>query len=134
MPVDPFITWLWLIARTLLLPLAVGLTVSVVIYRQGVRLSRRRRRRARLLAAPRKESRPDPILADGRHERRTAARRAGSSVEILVSDAAVQVAVVRGQIVDRSTGGLALDLVIEGDVDLGTVLSVRSPHMPVNLP
>jgi hypothetical protein len=52
--------------------------------------------------------------------------RRGPSVAVLISDADAIVEPVRGWVVNRSTDGLRLELTEEGDVDPGTILSVKA--------
>jgi PilZ domain len=68
----------------------------------------------------------DPFLEGGTHERRSAPRRAGNPVDILLSDSQAEVEPVAGIVLDRSATGIALELWAEGDVSPGTVLSIRS--------
>jgi len=81
-----------------------------------------------------KSSDPDPFTQGSARERRGAPRRRGNPVPILVSDADNAVTPVRGWVMDRSGGGLGLELEEEGEVDIGTVLSVRPLDAPDTVP
>jgi PilZ domain-containing protein len=67
----------------------------------------------------------DPFSSGSSYDRRTAPRRKGNPVDVLLSDAKVEVRPVRGVVLDRSVSGLALELEEEGEVDTGTIISVR---------
>lgn len=67
----------------------------------------------------------DPFSSGSMYDRRTAPRRKGNPVDVLLSDAKVEVAPVHGVILDRSVTGLALELEEEGEVEPGTIISVR---------
>src|SRR5262249_1200401 len=73
---------------------------------------------------------PDPFDEGSKFDRRTAPRRRGNPVAVRVSDGDARVEPVRAWVVDRSAGGLGLELEEEGEVDLGTVLSVRPTDAP----
>jgi hypothetical protein len=106
----------WLAAGVVL---AAGVLVAAV-----ARFSRRRSADARVdLGKPVMEG--DLFQHGSRSERRVAPRRGGNPIPILVSDAKAEVEPVRGWVLDRSIGGLGLELEEEGEVDIGTVLSVR---------
>jgi len=122
--------WPWLLLA------AVGAAAAFA----GIRLLRRK-------AMPKPRPAPEPAFTKRRMkagptvyptsspaDRRTSPRREGGIVEILVSDDSAQVPAVRGRLVDRSKGGMALELIVEGEVDPGTVLSVRTADMPLNMP
>jgi hypothetical protein len=66
----------------------------------------------------------DPYLHGSSLEKRGSLRRAGGSVPVLLSDAAGQAEPVRGTIMDRSTGGLAI--AVETLIPPDTVLGVRT--------
>jgi hypothetical protein len=121
---DAILTWLddvpnlplWLATGTVLV---TGILVTVTS-----RLSRQARADARVdLGAPVFKS--DPFMQGSSFERRKAPRRGGNPIAILVSDADAEVEPVRGWVLDRSVGGLGLELEEEGQVDVGTLLSVR---------
>jgi hypothetical protein len=71
----------------------------------------------------------DPFVEGSTRERRSAPRRKGNPVDVLLSDAAAEVDPVTGVVLDRSATGLALELWVEGDVAPGTIISVR-PKRP----
>ena len=56
-------------------------------------------------------------------ERRSGLRRGGTHLSVLLSDAEGKVRPVRGVIIDRSVGGLAV--AVDEPIRLGEVLSVR---------
>jgi hypothetical protein len=66
----------------------------------------------------------DPFQRSG-SERRGAPRRRGNPIAVLVSDAKAEVEPVHGWVTDRSASGLGLELDEEGQVEVGTILSVR---------
>jgi hypothetical protein len=110
--------------------IGAGLVIAVGVMLGGrALLSRRRRDGARDLdAAMKKKS--DPFEQGSTSDRRTAPRRRGNPVAVRISDSEGQVEPVRGWVVDRSAGGLGLELEEEGDVEVGTVLSVRPTDAP----
>jgi hypothetical protein len=65
----------------------------------------------------------DPFRDGGRSERRSSPRRGGTHLSVLLSDAEGQARPVRGVIIDRSSGGLAI--AVDEPIRLGEVLSVR---------
>lgn len=67
----------------------------------------------------------DPFHEGGFRERRRAPRRKGNTVDVLLSDDKAEVQPISGIVIDRSTTGLALELYAEGEVEPGTVISVR---------
>jgi len=67
----------------------------------------------------------DPFSSGSSYDRRGAPRRKGNPVDVLLSDAKVEVHPVRGVVLDRSVTGIALELEEEGEVDEGTIISVR---------
>jgi len=69
------------------------------------------------------QSSSDPFIEGSSSERRTAPRRRGNSVPILVSDADGVASPRHGIVVDRSIGGLGLRLDLE--VPVGSVITVR---------
>jgi len=109
---------LWLATATVLV---TGILVVV-----SARLARQARANANArvdLGAP--VFKGDPYTQGSSFERRKAPRRGGNPIAILVSDAEGEVEPVRGWVLDRSLGGLGLELAEEGQVDVGTILSVR---------
>jgi len=75
---------------------------------------------------------PDPFTHGATRERRSALRRAGNVVPILVSDAEARSTPTNGWVIDRSTGGLKL--VVGESVVPGTILSVRTSNAPQTIP
>src|SRR5262249_59657642 len=67
----------------------------------------------------------DPFLQGGFVERRGAARPQGHAVDVLLSDANGEVEPVQGLVIDRSLTGLGLEVWEDGEVEPGTVISVR---------
>jgi PilZ domain len=65
----------------------------------------------------------DPYLQGGRAEKRSSLRRGGSQVSVFVSDAEGEARPIRGTVVDRSAGGLAI--AVDEPLPPGEVLSVR---------
>ena len=102
--------------------LAVAAVLVAGIF-AATRIARRPAKDAQVQKKPNKES--DPFHQGGGSERRVAPRRRGNPIAVLVSDAEAAVEPVRGWVMDRSAGGLGLELEEEGEVDVGTILSVR---------
>jgi hypothetical protein len=67
----------------------------------------------------------DPFLEGGFRERRRAPRRKGNPVDVILTDDQEEVEPVAGVVIDRSATGLALELWSEGDIEPGTIISVR---------
>jgi hypothetical protein len=111
--------------------IGVGVLIAPLVFLVGRSLANRRRT-AEDAHVVLKE--PDPFVQGGSNERRTAPRRRGNPVSVLVSDAEVVVEPVRGWVLDRSGTGLGLELLEEGEVAIGTILSIRpteaSEHVP----
>jgi hypothetical protein len=76
-------------------------------------------------SVPRAADDSDPFSHGSFNERRGAPRRKGNPVDVLLSDAKAEVEPVHGLVIDRSLTGLALELDQEGEVDIGTIISVR---------
>lgn len=70
----------------------------------------------------------DPFVHGSANEKRTAHRRRGNPVQILITDAEATRTPELGWVVDRSVGGLCLS--VSEEVKPGTVLSVRACHAP----
>jgi hypothetical protein len=114
-------------SQWLLIP-AVGVASAGVALVIGRSLFGRRQIAPR---SPKKDSPPappDPFVHGSATERRIALRRSGKAVEVLITDAEVKEEPSRGWVVDRSTGGLCLEVIKE--VEPGTVLSVRTVNAP----
>lgn len=101
--------------------------VSGLLIAGAVRLSRGRAREdpEREIDLGKPVTAGDPFMQGSFSERRKAPRRRGGHIAVLVSDAEGEVEPVRGWVVDRSVTGLGLELEEEGEVDVGTVLSIR---------
>lgn len=67
----------------------------------------------------------DPFQQGSSRERRSAPRRAGNPVDVLLSDAKSEVEPIAGIVLDRSATGLGLELWVEGDIRPGTIITVR---------
>jgi hypothetical protein len=115
------------------LPLVIGLNVSLVVYFLGLRYLSRRQPWTSCLPRRSRYAR-DIALSDGRKDRRGEPRRTVNPVPILVSNETAAVAAVHGWVMDRSSGGLGLELEEEGELEPGTLLSLRAEEMPINLP
>lgn len=110
------------------LVVAAGIVVACAAALFGLRLCRRRPRvkpsevvmPAPPVALP---AAPDPFLFGGRQERRGSARRGGSSVSVLIADTSHGLQPFEGHVVDRSVGGLGLE--VGHEVAAGTILNVR---------
>jgi hypothetical protein len=109
--------------------IGAGLAIAIVIMLVGrVLLSRNREHsRVNLDAALEKA---DPFEQGSTSDRRTAPRRRGNPVAVRLSDSEGQVEPVRAWVVDRSAGGLGLELDEEGEVEIGTILTVRPTDAP----
>jgi hypothetical protein len=85
-------------------------------------------------AAPRGNvAHPDPFVYGSATEKRTALRRRGNSIKVLISDLDAQARPTEGWILDRSVGGLCLQ--VEGaEVPVGTILSVLASNAPAGTP
>jgi len=81
-------------------------------------------------SAPRKDAASldggsvDPFVYGSATEHRSSIRRSGNPVEVLVADAEVTTELGRAWVVDRSLGGLCLQ--VDNPMEAGTVLSVRA--------
>src|SRR5262249_26555602 len=74
----------------------------------------------------------DPFVHGGSSGRRSALRRGGNPVAILISDAETRAKPSPGFVIDRSTGGLCLS--VPEPVVEGTILSVRTSNAPETIP
>jgi hypothetical protein len=74
----------------------------------------------------------DPFVHGSPSDRRTAARRAGKLVRVLVSDENAQAEPIEGWVTDRSVGGLCLTL--REAVSQGRILSVKAGEAPETIP
>jgi hypothetical protein len=105
-------------------PVAVGALCAALVF-----LAAQLRRRPGLPTPPgwrrgAEGSQPaDPFRDGGRSERRSSLRRGGNHLSVLLSDAEGEVGPVRGTVIGRSTGGLAV--AVDEPDRLGEVLSVR---------
>ncbi|MBY0522926.1 MAG: PilZ domain-containing protein [Gemmataceae bacterium] len=121
------------------LPILAGVGATAALLLVGTIWMMLRRRAARKRFVHRKTTRlappmnGDPFTLGSHQERRAAPRRHGNPVAVLVSDVDGEVEPVRGWVVDRSAGGLGLELAEEGDVAIGTVLSIRPKDAPASL-
>jgi hypothetical protein len=74
----------------------------------------------------------DPFMTGSPLEKRGSARRRGSLVEVLVTDAGQVARPVRGWIHDRSMGGVCL--MLDRSLTLSTVLNLRAANAPLSTP
>ena len=74
----------------------------------------------------------DPFIYGSAEEKRVALRRQGSPVVVLISDAAGRAPPRRGTVLDRSVGGLGLEL--EDPVEVGSIISVRPERSNTLIP
>ncbi|MBY0528193.1 MAG: PilZ domain-containing protein [Gemmataceae bacterium] len=117
---------------------AVGLVLAGLILLFGLRRSSRNRagNPYNFTDPPAGKDEPnakaDPFVHGATRERRSALRRGGNPVPILISDAEVRNEPSRGWVVDRSTGGLCLS--VPGPVPEGSILSVRTTNAPNSIP
>jgi hypothetical protein len=82
------------------------------------------------------EAQPSPLddgdpFSDGSFtERRVAPRRNGRPVLVLLSDERAQVEPVPGHVIDRSVTGLGVTIEEEGELEPGTIISIRPRNSP----
>jgi hypothetical protein len=107
-----------------------GVVVFLVVLLVNWLISGRRKNRAKQVAAVSEER--DPFVHGGSSERRSALRRGGNPVAILISDAETRAKPSPGWVIDRSTGGLCLS--VSEPVVEGTILSVRTSNAPETIP
>jgi hypothetical protein len=121
---------------TFYLPTAVGLGVGLTILVLVFVMKRRRRG-----FVPPAVAEPPPYRAgEWEYElretsfadRRTAVRRDGKPVKVLVSSPSFRAKVDSGYVLDRSTGGLRIALATA--VTPGSALQVRAHHAPDTIP
>jgi PilZ domain len=74
----------------------------------------------------------DPANPAKGREKRSSLRREGNPVEVLVDGATALDQPIKGLVIDRSRGGLQLSL--EQPVKVGSLLRVRPPTAPEDLP
>jgi hypothetical protein len=100
----------------------IGIAAAGVALLCG-RLLAGRRRRLEPQVKPEREQR-DPFVYGSATEKRSALRRRGNPVKVELSDAEATQEPTEAWVVDRSVGGLCLQ-VDKGPVPVGTILSVR---------
>src|SRR5262249_20408129 len=85
-------------------------------------------------APPKNQLRPDgdPFLHGSRGERRTALRRKGAMVEVMLRDSEAVADLGRGWVIDRSMGGVRMT--VDDSYETGDVLSVRPVKSPGTAP
>jgi hypothetical protein len=71
---------------------------------------------------------PESPLPVATRERRTSLRRKGQPIVVQIRDAEAAAEVGRGQIVDRSLGGVCLG--VDDPIDEGTMLTIRPARAP----
>ncbi len=74
----------------------------------------------------------DPVLNPTATDRRASLRRRGREVQVEITDAEGQGLSNSGLVLDRSIGGLCIEL--PAQIPVGTVLSVRPQDAPVTTP
>jgi hypothetical protein len=116
-------------------PSAIGL--AIVVACAGLvflgRVLVRRRAAVSLMPADSSSAIEHPVGSGPVESRFTRSQRR-APVPILVSDVEVTVEPVTGWVINRNVEGLTLELEEEGQVDPGTVLSVRPKEGDVSLP
>jgi hypothetical protein len=77
-----------------------------------------------------KEERPgsDPFVNGSTNEHRKSFRRKGNPVEILVIDQSIQAAAVKGYVVNRSVGGICVQM--DSPMEINAELTVRATNAP----
>ncbi len=98
-----------------LIPVA-GVAAAALILLFGSVLSRRGR-------PPQAAAAPDPYAVPKTPDRRVSHRREGSAVTVDITDEQRQGAPVRGWVVDRSVGGLCIE--VTEPYEVGAVLNIR---------
>jgi hypothetical protein len=118
----------------LVVPLTAGLAASgmALVLSHFLRGGATRDETAK--AKPEEKQTPafDPFVQGSASEQRSAYRRAGNSIEVLIGDPEQEKQATHGWIVDRSMGGLCL-AVAEARAK-GTVLKVRTVNAPPATP
>ncbi len=95
-------------------------------------LGRRRDGLARPVVVKNEAPEKDPFVEGSTTERRSALRRKGNPVEVLLADSEGKKELGRGWVVDRSVGGLAI--LVEQALAQGSLLSVRPVNCAVGMP
>jgi PilZ domain len=113
-----------------ILPIVVGVCTAFGLIGSLHLYSRLRRKQ--VPAAP-QQTEPfgpvcDPFVQGSNEEMRQAFRRKGNPIEVLVVDTSVQTAPVKGYVINRSVGGLCLEM--DNAVELLTELRVRPTNAP----
>jgi hypothetical protein len=117
--------------------IAAGLVVACGVAVFGVRLSRHRRSAVHAslsesLALDWPGSTGDPFVYGGSREKRTAPRRRGSQVAVRIATADGNIRTYDGLVVDRSIGGLAIE--VRDPVGVGEIMSIRPAHAAPMIP
>jgi hypothetical protein len=131
MPLHPVladITIEWTLPGTsVILPVVVGVVCGLGL----VGLIHFFTRARRVVVAPvQTEEQPtsDPFISGSNSEQRQSFRRLGNPIEVLVVDQAHQGSPIKGYVVNRSVGGLCLQM--EAPIDLLAELTVRPTNAP----
>src|ERR1700694_3948428 len=122
-----FAQWATLASAVLGCLLALG----VFLWGNNV-FARRRSAAPEALLPPEPPAQKDPFLHGSGRERRQALRRLGNPMAVLISDAEAKASPWFGRGVDRSMGGLCVE--VEEPIPEGTVLSVRAEKAVALLP
>jgi hypothetical protein len=93
---------------------------------------RSRAARAESAAADAPDRPHDPFEKGSITEQRQGVRRKGNPIEVLISDPEAEEAPVRGWVLDRSVNGLCL--LVDEEIAVGTVLSVKPRQSPPGMP
>jgi hypothetical protein len=111
---------------------AAGVATAVVALGVGRSIVRGRRRSQQTDDVATKNLLTDPYFHGSLTEQREAARRAGNSVGIQVRDPEEKGPEQSGWVVDRSVGGICLQL--DNPLEVGTVWQIRPRNAPTGTP
>ncbi|HZT78831.1 MAG TPA: hypothetical protein VFA26_01305 [Gemmataceae bacterium] len=109
--------------EVVVIPVIGLLTAGTALVVGRVLIQRRAARVPPAPPAPAPSGSRDPFVHGSALEKRTALRRAGNPVQVLISDEEAAEPPVAGWVLDRSTGGLRLS--VFDPMECGTVLSVK---------
>jgi len=111
---------------------AAGVLAAGIVFFVGWLIVGQRRARRKMPTVVRESTEVDPFVQASPRDRRSALRRGGNPVAILISDAEARAKPSSGWVIDRSTGGLCLS--VSEPVVEGTILSVRTSNAPETIP
>jgi PilZ domain len=112
----------------ILLPVAVGVAAALGLIGTLNLFGRLRKGSAPATTPDVAGSLSDPFAEGSNSELRQSFRRKGNPVEVLVEDTSVQTSPVKGYVVNRSVGGLCLEM--DSPVELLAELRIRPTNAP----